>query len=71
MVVPVAPFATDADRLVLPLDGVALGLKRDETPVELLADGRTERNVGNGDPVDLSPAGTVETLAVPESESFF
>ena len=35
-----------------------------------LADGRTERNVGTGDPVDLSPAGTVETLAVPESGSF-
>ena len=71
VVVPVAPFATDADRLVLPLDGVALGVERDETPVELLADGRTERDVETGDPVDLSPAGTVETLAVPESESFF
>ena len=71
MVVPVAPFATDADRLVLPLDGVALGVEHDETPVELLADGRTERNVGTGDPVDLSPASAVETLAVPESGSFF
>ena len=56
MVVPVAPFATDADRLVLPLDGVALGVERDETPVELLADGRTERDVEIGDPVDLLPA---------------
>ena len=71
VVVPVAPFATNADRLVLPLDGVALGVERNETPVELLADGRTERNVGTGDPVDLSPAGTVETLVVPESGSFF
>ena len=71
MVVPVAPFVTDADRLVLPLDGVALGLKRDETPVELLADGRTERDVETGDPVDLSPAGAVETLAIPESGSSF
>ena len=36
-----------------------------------LADGRTERNVGTGDPVDLLPAGPVETLAIPESGSFF
>ena len=71
VVAPAAPFATGADRLVLPLDGVALGIERDETPVELLADGRTERNVGTGDPVDLSPAGAVETLAIPESGSSF
>ena len=71
MVVPVAPFATDADRLVLPLDGVALGVERDETPVELLADGRAERSVGTDAPVDLSSAGAVETLVVPESGSFF
>ena len=35
-----------------------------------LADGRTERNVRTGGPVDLSPAGPVETLAAPETGSF-
>ena len=39
-------------------------------PVELLADGRAERTVTTVDPVDLTPVGVVETLVVPESESF-
>jgi NAD+ kinase len=70
-VVPLAPFATDADQWVLPLDEVTLSVERDETPVELLADGRTERTVAAGEPVTLSTSERFETVVVPESEQFF
>jgi len=70
-VVPVAPFATDADDWVLPVDEVTLSVERDETPVELLADGRTERTVAADDSVSLSRAGAVRTVVVPESGPFF
>ncbi|MFQ3317991.1 MAG: NAD+ kinase [Natronomonas sp.] len=70
-VVPVAPFATDADRWILPADEVVLSVERDETPVELLADGRTERTVAAGDPVTLSHSADLETFVVPESGRFF
>ena len=70
-VVPVAPFATHADRWVLPLEAVTLSVERDETPVELLVDGRTEATVAAGDPVAISRGATVRTVVVPESEPFF
>lgn len=61
-VVPIAPFATHADRWVLPIDEVTLSVERDETPVELLVDGRIERTVAAGDPVSLGTAGTLEVV---------
>jgi len=64
-VVPVAPFATDPDHWVVPIDGLSVTVERDEVPVDLLADDRT---VG---PVTPSRAGTVRTAAVPESRPFF
>lgn len=70
-VVPLAPFATHADRWVLPLESVTLSVQRNETPVELLADGRTEGAVGAGSPVSLSRSATLETVVVPESDPFF
>lgn len=70
-VVPIAPFATHADRWVLPIEDVTLSVERDETPVELLADGRTEATVAAGDPVSLAPARDLRTVVVPESEPFF
>jgi NAD+ kinase len=70
-VVPLAPFATHADRWVLPLESVTLSVQRNETPVELLADGRTVGAVGPGSPVSLSRTATLRTLVVPESEPFF
>ncbi len=70
-VVPIAPFATDADRWVLPPGEATLAVERDETPVELLLDGRIERAVSPGDPVALSPADGLEVLVVPESRPFF
>jgi NAD+ kinase len=70
-VVPLAPFATDADQWVLPLEEVTLSVERDETPVELLADGRTERTVAAGEPVTLSTTDAFETVVVSESARFF
>lgn len=70
-VVPVAPFATHADRWVLPVEDVTLSVERDETPVELLADGRTEATVAAGEPVSLSTVRELRTVVVPESEPFF
>ena len=70
-VVPIAPFATHADRWVLPLDDVTLSVERDETPVELLVDGRTEATVAADDPVSLSGGADLRTVVVPESEPFF
>ena len=67
-VVPIAPFATHADRWVLPTEGLRLAVERDETPVELLADGRTELSVSRGDPVDVVRSGDLEVVVVPESE---
>lgn len=64
-VVPIAPFATHADRWVIPADEVTLSVERDETPVELLVDGRIERTVAAGDPVSLGTAGTLELVVDP------
>lgn len=70
-VVPVAPFATHADRWVLPAEDVSLSVERDETPVELLVDGRTEATVASGAPVSLAHDGDLRTVVVPESEPFY
>lgn len=70
-VVPIAPFATDADQWVLPFEDVSFSVERDETPVELLVDGRIERTLHDGDTVTLAQEGTVETLVVDESDSLF
>lgn len=70
-VVPVAPFATHADRWVLPAGDVTLSVERDETPVELLVDGRTEATVDAGDPISLAHVDDLRTVVVPGSEPFF
>lgn len=70
-VVPIAPFATDTDQWVLPIDDVAFSVERDETPVELLVDGRTERTLHDGDTVRLSRAEPFETLVVDECRPLF
>jgi len=69
-VVPVAPFATAADRWVLPPGDVALAVERDETPVELLLDGRVERAVAPGETVTLTAADGIDLLVVPVSQPF-
>ena len=70
-VVPIAPFATAIDHWVLPIESVRLSVERDETPVELLADGRREAIVDAGVPVTLSRAGAIETYRLPESSGPF
>lgn len=70
-VVPIAPFATDADQWVLPIDDVAFSVERDETPVELLVDGRSERTLHDGDTVALARGEPLETLVVDESTPLF
>lgn len=70
-VVPIAPFATSVDHWVLPLASVRLSVERDETPVELLVDGRRETTVDAGGPVTLSRVGALETYHLPESSGPF
>jgi len=70
-VVPVAPFQTNDDRWVLPPGDVAIAVERDETPVELVLDGRIEREVQTGEPIGLSSTAGLELLVVPESQPFF
>lgn len=70
-VVPIAPFATDTDQWVLPIDDVAFSVERDETPVELLVDGRSELTLHDGDTVELARAEPLETLVVAECRPLF
>jgi hypothetical protein len=70
-VVPIAPFQTTTDRWVLPPGDLTLAVERDETPVDLLLDGRVERTVSPGEPVTLSADDGIEILVVAESRDFF
>jgi NAD+ kinase len=70
-VVPVAPFVTDTDRWVLPDGSVSLTVERDETPVELLADGRSVGGVEAGHPLRVGRAGSVTVAVVGTSRPFW
>jgi NAD+ kinase len=70
-VVPIAPFAMAPDRWVLPIESVRLSVERDETPVELLADGRSEGIVSPGESVAVSRVDVLETWVVPELDDPF
>lgn len=70
-VVPVAPFATDQDDWVLPVDRVELAVAREDAPVQLVADGRRERRVGAGERLGLERRGTLRVAVVPESADFY
>jgi NAD+ kinase len=70
-VVPIAPFQTTTDRWVLPPETVAVAVERDETPVEVLVDGRVERTVSPGDPVSLALEDGIDRLVVGGSRSVF
>lgn len=70
-VVPIAPFATAPGRWIVPLDSIELAVKRDETPVELLVDGRREAIVDPGGSVTVSRVGTLETHVLSASRSPF
>jgi NAD+ kinase len=70
-VVPVAPFATDADHWVLPDDAVRLVVERDEAPVELLADGRSVGTVPANEPIPIARERSLTVAVVEGSQRFF
>lgn len=70
-VAPIAPFATDPDHWVLPLDDVRLTVERDETPITLVADDREVATVASGEPVRIGRGGTVDLVVAPQSDSQF
>lgn len=69
-VVPVAPFETDPDHWVLPLEKVGLTVARDEIAVELLADDRSAGTVAPGESIHLRRDGSFAVAVVPESPPF-
>lgn len=70
-VVPVAPFATDADHWVVADDEVELRVARDEHDVELHADDRTIGPVSAGVPVTATASATLDLVTLPASRSVF
>ena len=68
-VVPVAPFATTLEDWVLPAEGVAVTVEREEAVVELQADGRVVCEVAKGEAVSLTAAAHLDVLVVPDSGS--
>lgn len=65
-IVPIAPFSTSAGHWVSPIDAVELAIERDETPVELLVDGRRERVIDTDESIELSIVGALETYTFPD-----
>ena len=71
-VVPVAPFAVNADHWVLSADRpVTLSVERDEGAVSLLLDDRTVREVPTHTPVEVSADDAIPVARVTESRPFF
>lgn len=70
-VAPVARFSTARDRWVLRPAGLALAVEREETPVSLVADDRTVRQVAPGERVTFEREGTLRTVVVEQSQPFF
>ncbi len=68
-IVPIAPFSTSAGHWVSPIDAVELTIERDETPVELLVDGRRERVIDTDESIELSIVGTLEAYTFPDLAS--
>ncbi len=66
---PIAQFATRPDRWVVPASALTVTVARDEVPVEVLADDRAIGEVGPGEPVRVTPDGSIETVVVPASPS--
>lgn len=71
VVVPIAPFATDADHWVVPPAGVRVSVEREEAPVCLIADGRMVGPVSSGEQVRVRPAGELTVAVVDGSVSRF
>lgn len=63
-VVPISPFATDTDHWVLDGSSVVLRVERDDNPVELLVDGRSEGRVVPGEALRITPESEMTLAAV-------
>lgn len=70
-VIPIAPFATDADRWVLPPERLAVCVERDETPIELLADDTTAGTVVPRRRLHLGIDGHLSVAVTAESVGFY
>jgi NAD+ kinase len=71
-VVPIAPFAVNADHWVLSADRpVTLSVERDEGEMSLLVDDQTVRSVSPHTPVEVVEDGSLPLVRVPESRPFF
>jgi len=70
-VIPISPFATNVDSWVLGDDRVRLVVERDETPVELLADGRPSGSVVPGETLGIRRDGSLTLAVVEGSQGFF
>ncbi|MBV0900864.1 NAD(+)/NADH kinase [Haloarcula salina] len=71
VVAPIAPFATDPDHWVLPVDDIGVTVARDEATVELLLDDRPSRTVACDEGVAISTAPPVRVAVVAQSRSRF
>ena len=67
-VVPVAPFETMPDTWVLDGD-LTLAVERDDSDVDLVADGRVVGSAPAGTPIEVARDGRVEVLRVPGVEA--
>lgn len=71
-VVPVAPFAVNADHWVLSAERpISLSVERDEGEVSLLLDDRTACSVPPHTPVEVVADAAIEVVRVSESRPFF
>ncbi|MFB6178205.1 MAG: ATP-NAD kinase [Halorientalis sp.] len=69
--VPIAPFATDSDQWILPMDSITLRVERDEVDVELLADDRRSDTVPPDTPISVSVTDQLTIRTVPQSNTPF
>ncbi|WP_136716073.1 NAD(+)/NADH kinase [Halorientalis salina] len=70
-VVPIAPFAIDADHWILPADGLTLTVERDDAPVELLADDRRGDCVPPDTPLSVAQIDRLTVRTLPQSTAPF
>jgi NAD+ kinase len=71
VVAPIAPFQTNPDHWVVSMDGLSVGVERDEATVALYADGDEVATVACGETVWLRRDGTLRVAVVDESCSRF
>lgn len=67
-VAPIGPFVTQTRRWVLPDDGLALTVERDEGDVTLVVDGRPVGSVTVDSRVTVTATGALPTLVVPDEQ---